>query len=156
RVEAINRVEIKARVVGFLEAVLFKEGDPVKQGDPLYRIESGLYQAAVEQAEGALERSKAAKELSAGQLQRAQDLVDKNAGTVVARDQQKAADDQAAGQIMSDDASLATARINLGYTHIASPIDGKVSKTNVTRGNLVGPDSGTLTMIVSQEPMYVI
>jgi multidrug efflux pump subunit AcrA (membrane-fusion protein) len=65
RVEAINRVEIKARVTGFLEEVLFKEGDPIKEGGPLHRIEKGLFQAAVEQAEGALERSKAAKELSA-------------------------------------------------------------------------------------------
>jgi membrane fusion protein (multidrug efflux system) len=156
RVEAIGRVEIKARVTGFLEAVVFKEGDPIKEGDPLYRIEKGLFQAAVEQAQGALERSKAAKELSALQLQRAQQLLDQSAGTVVARDQQKAADDQAAGQIMSDEASLATAKINLGYTDITSPIAGKVGKTNITKGNLVGPDTGTLTMIVSQDPMYVI
>jgi multidrug efflux pump subunit AcrA (membrane-fusion protein) len=61
RVEAVNRVEIRARVQGFLEAVLFKEGDPIKEGDPLYHIEKGLFQAAVEQAEGALTRSKAAK-----------------------------------------------------------------------------------------------
>ncbi len=155
RVEAINRVEIKARVTGFLEEVLFKEGDAIQEGGPLYRIEKGLFQAAVEQAEGTLERSKAAKELSAVQLQRAQELLDKNAGTAVARDQQKAADDQAAGAITSDGATLATAKINLGYTDIASPIAGKVSKTNVTKGNLVGPDTGTLTTIVSQDPMYV-
>jgi membrane fusion protein, multidrug efflux system len=155
RVEAINRVEIKARVTGFLEAVLFKEGDAIKEGGPLYRIEKGLFQAAVEEAQGALERSKAAKALSALQLQRAQELLDKNVGTVVARDQQKAADDQAAGAVLSDDASLAKAKINLGYTDITSPIVGKVSKTNVTIGNLVSPNSGTLTMIVSQDPMYV-
>ena len=155
RVQAINKVEVQARVTGFLEAVLFKEGDPIKEGDPLYRIESGLFQAAVEQAQGALERSKAAKVLSTLQLQRAQDLLDKNVGTVVARDQQKAADDQAAGAVLSDDAALATAKINLGYTDITSPIAGKVSKTNVTKGNLVSPNSGTLTTIVSQDPMYV-
>jgi membrane fusion protein (multidrug efflux system) len=148
-------VEIKARITGFLEAVLFKEGDPIKESDPLYRIESGLFQAAVEQAQGALERSKAAKALSTLQLQRAQELLDKSAGTVVARDQQKAADDQAAGAVLSDDASLATAKINLGYTNITSPIAGKISKTNVTKGNLVSPGSGTLTTIVSQDPMYV-
>jgi membrane fusion protein, multidrug efflux system len=155
RVDAINRVEIKARVTGFLEAVLFKEGDAVNEGAPLYRIEKGLFQNAVQQAEGALERSKAAKELSAVQLQRAQELLDKNVGTTVARDQQKAADDQAAGQITSDEANLATAKINLGYTDIVSPITGKVGKTNITKGNLVGPDTGTLTTIVSQDPMYV-
>jgi membrane fusion protein, multidrug efflux system len=155
RVEAINRVEIKARVTGFLETVLFREGDPVKEGAPLYSIEKGLFQASVQQAEGALQRSKASKELSAVQLQRAQELLDKSAGTAVARDQAKAADDQAAGQITTDEASLATAKINLGYTDIVSPIAGKASKTNVTKGNLVSPDSGTLTTIVSQDPMYV-
>ncbi len=155
RVEAINRVEIKARVTGFLEAVLFKEGEAVKEGNALYRIEKGLFQTAVQQAEGALERSKASKELSAVQLQRAQDLLDKNAGTAVARDQAKAADDQAGGQITSDQASLDTAKINLGYTDVVSPIDGKASKTNITKGNIVGPDTGTLTTIVSQDPMYV-
>src|SRR5262249_40286415 len=109
RVDAINRVEIRARVTGFLEEVVFKEGDAVKEGAPLYRIEPGLFQAAVEQAQGALERSRGAKVLSTLQLQRAQDLMDKNAGTVVARDQARAADQEAQGQIMSDEANLATA-----------------------------------------------
>jgi membrane fusion protein, multidrug efflux system len=155
RVEAIGRVEIRARVQGYLEQVLFKEGDIVKKGDQLYQIEKGLFQAAVEAAKGALERSKAAKTLTAIQLQRAQDLLDKNAGTAVARDQALAADQQAQGQILADQANLDTANINLGYTDIASPIAGKVSKTNVTAGNVVGPASGILTLIVSQDPMYI-
>ena len=155
RVEATGRVEIRARVQGYLEQVLFKEGDIVKKGDQLYQIEKGLFQAAVEAANGALERSKAAKTLTAIQLQRAQDLLDKNAGTAVARDQALAADQQAQGQILADQANLDTANINLGYTDIASPIAGKVSKTNVTVGNVVGPDSGILTLIVSQDPMYI-
>lgn len=155
RVEAVNRVEVRARVTGYLEEVLFTEGGQVKQGAPLYRIEQGLYQASVEQAQGALERSKGAQALTGIQLQRAQDLVEKQAGTVVARDQAKAADDEAKGAIMQDDANLKTAQINLGYTDITSPIDGEVGKTNVTKGNVVGPDSGVLTVIVSQDPMYV-
>jgi len=68
RVEAISRVEIRARITGFLEKVLFKEGDLIKEGSPLYRIERGLFEAQVRQAEGALERSQAAKALSAFQL----------------------------------------------------------------------------------------
>jgi membrane fusion protein (multidrug efflux system) len=155
RVEATGRVDIRARVQGYLEQVLFKEGDIVKKGDQLYQIEKGLFQAAVEAAKGALERSKAAKTLTAIQLQRAQDLLEKNAGTAVARDQALAADQQAQGQILADQANLDTANINLGYTDIASPISGKVSKTNVTAGNVVGPDSGVLTLIVSQDPMYI-
>jgi membrane fusion protein, multidrug efflux system len=155
RVEAIDRVEVRARVTGFLEAVLFKEGDVVKAGAPLYRIEQGLFQAALEQAQGALERTKAAKILTELQFQRAQELLDRNAGTVVARDQARAADQQAQGAVMADDANVATAKINLGYTDITSPIAGKVGKTNLTKGNVVGPDSGVLTIIVSQDPMYV-
>jgi len=155
RVEATGRVDIRARVQGYLEQVLFKEGDIVKKGDQLYQIEKGLFQAAVEAAKGALERSKAAKTLTAIQLQRAQELLEKNAGTAVARDQALAADQQAQGQILADQANLDTANINLGYTDIASPISGKVSKTNVTAGNVVGPASGILTLIVSQDPMYI-
>jgi membrane fusion protein (multidrug efflux system) len=155
RVEAVDRVEVKARVTGYLEEVLFKEGDPIKEGAALYRIEKGLFQAAVEQAEGALERSKAAKVLSEIQLQRAEELLAKSAGTPATRDQALAADGQAKGAMMQDEANLSTAKINLGYTDIVSPITGKVGKTNVTKGNVIGPDSGPLTIIVSQDPMYV-
>jgi len=155
RVEAIGRVEIRARITGFLEEVLFKEGDLIKEGSPLYRIEKGLFQAQVRQAEGALERSQAAKALSALQLSRAEELVEKQAGTIVARDQARAQDQQAEGAVMADEANLATARINVGYTDIVAPITGKVGRTNITKGNVVSPESGPLTVIVSQDPMYV-
>jgi len=155
RVEAVGRVSVQARVKGYLEAVLFKEGDFVNKGDALYHIERGPFLAAVEQARGALERSQSAKDLTQIQLQRAEQLLEKSAGTTVARDQALAADKQAEGQILSDHASLDNANINLGYTDIVSPISGKISKTNVTIGNVVGPESGVLTIIVSQDPMYV-
>jgi len=155
RVNAIGRVEVQARVKGYLEEDLFKEGDLVKKGDHLYHIEKSEYQAAVEEAQGALERSKAAKSLTAIQLARAEDLLAKSAGTAVARDQALAEDQRSAGDVMSDQAKLDNANRNLGYTDIVSPITGKISKTNVTAGNVVGPDSGDLTLIVSQDPMYV-
>lgn len=155
RVEAINRVEIRARVTGYLEDVLFKEGDSVKEGAPLYRIESGLFEAAVEQAQGALERAKSAKVLTDIQLKRAEDLLAKNSGTVVARDQALAADQQAHAAILEAEANLQSAQINLGYTNIVAPISGKISRTSITKGNVVGPDKGILTTIVSQDPMYV-
>ncbi len=155
RVEAIQRVEIKARVTGYLEKVAFKEGDLIKAGTELYSIEKGLFEAAVGQAEGALAKDKAAKTLTEVQLQRAEELLQKQAGTQVARDQALAADESAAGALLVDDANLKTAKINLGYTEITSPIDGKVGKTNITVGNVVGPDTGSLTVVVSQDPMYV-
>ena len=155
RVEAIEHVEVKARVTGYLDAVLFKEGDPVKEADPIYRIEKGLFEAAVTQAQGALERAKAQKILTAIELQRAENLLAQRAGSVADRDRALAADKQADATIMAAEADLATAKINLGYTDIVSPITGKISKTNITKGNVVGPSSGVLTTIVSQDPMYV-
>jgi membrane fusion protein (multidrug efflux system) len=96
RVEAVNRVVIKARVTGYLDAVLFKEGDLVSEGARLYRIEKGLFEAEVKQAQGALERGQSAKTLTPIQLQRAEELLAKNSGTAVARDQALAADQQGA------------------------------------------------------------
>jgi membrane fusion protein, multidrug efflux system len=155
RVESINRVQIVARVTGFLEEVKFKEGDMVKEGAPLYLIEQGLFKASVESAQGALERSKAAKTLTEIQLSRAQELLNRQAGTAVTRDQALASDQQAAGQILTDQANLETAKINLGYTEINSPIIGKIGRTNITKGNVVSPQTGALTLVVSQDPMYV-
>ncbi|NIX77324.1 efflux RND transporter periplasmic adaptor subunit [Microvirga terricola] len=155
RVEAPERVEVRARVKGYLEEVLFKEGDMIKAGAPLYRIESDTFEADVKQAEGALQRSKAGYDLAVIQLQRAEDLLAKAAGTVVARDQARALADQSKGAVTSDEANLSNAKINLGYTVISAPITGRIGRTNVTIGNVVGPDSGVLTTIVSQDPMYV-
>jgi membrane fusion protein (multidrug efflux system) len=155
RIDAVNKVEVRARVKGYLDGVLFKEGDEIKTGDALYAIEKGLFEADVEQAQGALERAKAALTLAGLQRQRAEDLLARNSGTVVARDQTVAEELSAKGAVLSAEANLATAKINLGYTKITSPIDGKVGRTAITKGNVVGPDSGTLTTIVSQDPMYV-
>ena len=156
RIQAIERVDITARITGYLEQVLFKEGDFVKEGQPLYRIEQDQFKAAVDQAQGALEASKAKKLLTAIQFERAEQLMKTSAGTVVARDQALTADRSAAAQILIDQANLETAKINLGYTDIVSPISGKIGRTMVTKGNVVNPQSGTLTTIVSQDPMYVL
>ncbi|BAR62952.1 putative multidrug resistance protein [Bradyrhizobium diazoefficiens] len=87
RIEAIERVEVRARITGYLEKVSFQEGALVKAGAPLYSIEKGLFEAAVDQAQGVLNKDKAAKTLSEVQLQRAEELLAKQAGTQVARDQ---------------------------------------------------------------------
>lgn len=155
RIDGIEKVDIRARVTGFLEGVLFKEGDMVAVGAPLYRIEQSLFQAAVEKAQGDLEVSKAADALSAIQLQRAEDLLQKQAGTVVARDQAAAQKQQSAGSVMTSEANLTTANVNLGYTDIKSPIAGRIGRTNLTKGNVVSPDSGILATIISQDPIYV-
>src|SRR5436305_3398991 len=155
RVEAIERVEIRARITGYLEKMMFKEGEFIKQGAPRYGIEKGLFLADVQRAEGTLERSKASKLLSQVQLQRAEELLARNAGTVVTRDQAVAADQQAEIAILTDQANLETAKINLGYTDITAAINGKVSRTTLTNGNVVTPQSQPLTVLVSQDPMHV-
>jgi membrane fusion protein, multidrug efflux system len=156
RIEATDRVEVRARVTGFLEAVLFKEGELVHEGQPLYRIEQDTFKAAVEQAEGALEGAKATKILTKVQLDRAKELLEKTVGSVQKRDEALAADDNASANILTAQANLDIAKVNLGYTDIRSPITGKISRTEVTKGNVVSPNSGVLTTIVSQDPMYVV
>lgn len=156
RVEAPERVDIRARVKGMLEAVLFKEGEVVKEGAPLYRIEKELFQAGVENASGDVERAKAALTLAEIQRKRAEDLVERNAGTLVARDQAVAGEDSARGALLSSEAALRTAKINLGYTDIVSPITGRIGRSAVTKGHIVGPDSGVLATVVSEDPMYVV
>ena len=156
RVQAIDRVEVQARITGYLHEVLFKEGDPVKEGQALYRIEKDLFQAAVDQAEGALAASKAKKLLAAIQYERAEQMMKTSAGTVVARDQALTADRAAEAQTLIDQANLDTAKINLGYTDVTSPVTGKIGRTAITKGNVVSPQSGSLTTIVSQDPIYVL
>ncbi|GGF66745.1 RND transporter MFP subunit [Azorhizobium oxalatiphilum] len=155
RVEAPERVEIRARVKGMLEAVLFRDGETVRAGAPLYQIEKPLFGAAVQQAEGELERSKAALTLAKIQRERAEELLARNAGTAVAKDQAIAAEAQSTGAVLSGEADVETARINLGYTDITAPISGRIGRSAVTKGHIVGPESGVLTVIVSQDPMYV-
>ena len=146
----------RARVTGYLEEVLFKEGDLVKEGAPLYRIEQGLFQAAVEQAQGALERSKAAQVADRRSSCSARRIcsTSRPAPSWRATRRWPPTTRRRAPSWRTRPTSH-TAKINLGYTDIASPIDGEVGRTNITKGNVVGPDSGVLTVIVSQDPMYV-
>jgi membrane fusion protein (multidrug efflux system) len=156
RVEAINKVEVHARVTGYLEDVLFREGEFVKVGQHLYHIEKDQFQAAVDQAAGELADDKAKKLLTAVEYQRAETLAKTSAGTIEARDKALTADRHADAQILIAQGKMDTANINLSYTDIVSPIAGKIGRTNVTKGNVVSPQRGTLTTIVSQDPMYVL
>src|SRR5690242_2186989 len=156
RVQAQERVDVKARVTGYLEDILFKEGDVVAAGMPLYRIEPGPFEAAVREAEGEVLRAQGQLTNARLQRQRSDELVKTGAQAVAIRDERLAAEQTAQGNLASTEAALQNARINLGYTQIASPIAGRVGRTMVTKGNVVGPNSGTLTTIVSVDPMYVL
>ena len=155
RIEAVERVNVRARVTGFLQEVLFKEGDAVKEGAVLYRIEREPFEAAVAQARGALVKAKGVVVNAAGQLGRAETLLNKQSGSVADRDKRLADEQTAKGDELIAEANLQTANINLSYTEIKAPIAGLIGRTSVTKGNVVGPDSGILTTIVSQDPMYV-
>ncbi|VFU09403.1 efflux RND transporter periplasmic adaptor subunit [Methylocella tundrae] len=155
RVEAVERVSVRARITGYLHEVLFKEGELVKEGAPLYRIEPEPFQAAVQQAQGALVKAQGQVANASAQLERAETLLKTQAGSAAVRDQRTAEEQTARGDALVAQANLQTAQINLGYTEIKAPISGMIGRTSVTKGNVVGPDSGILTTIVSQDPMYV-
>jgi membrane fusion protein (multidrug efflux system) len=155
RIEAVNRVDIRARVTGYLEDVLFKDGSTVAEGAPLFRIERAPFEAAVEQAQGVLEKAQGALQNATVQRQRAEELLKTSAGSVAIRDQRVAEEKGAQGDATTAEANLKTAQINLGYTEIKAPIAGRIGRTKVTKGNVVGPDSGVLAQIVSDDPMYV-
>ncbi|WP_051955539.1 efflux RND transporter periplasmic adaptor subunit [Beijerinckia mobilis] len=156
RIEAMNKVEVRARVTGYLQAVLFKEGDKVAEGAPLFRIEREPFDAAVQQAKGNVLKAKGALANASLQRARAQELLARQTGTAAVRDVRVAEEQTALGDVAVAEAQLDGAMINLGYTQITSPIAGIISRTNVTKGNVVGPDSGVLTTIVSQDPTYVV
>ena len=156
RVTAINKVDIVARVPGFIEERHFTEGQKVKTGDLLFRLEQATYKAAVEQQRANLAKAKATAVNTALQLQRGKDLV-RNQNIPQSTLDQRAADDAAAqAEVMQAQALLDQAQINLDYTEIRSPIDGRIGLAVFTIGNLVSPSSGTLATIVSQDPIYVI
>lgn len=156
RVQAKDRVEVRARVTGYLDEVQFKEGDMIAVGAPLYRIEPGPFEAAVQQAQGEVLRAQGQLTNATLQRQRSDELVKTGAQSVAIRDERVAGEQTAQGNLASAQAALQNAKINLGYTEITSPIAGRVGRSAVTKGNVVGPDSGTLTTIVSVDPMYVL
>jgi membrane fusion protein (multidrug efflux system) len=156
RVEAVNRVALVARVTAFLEKRLFVEGSEVKQGDLLYQLEQPPFQADVEAKQATLGQARALLENATLTLNRAQALLSTPAGLRSNYDNALAQQRSQAAQVLGAEANLQTSQINLGYTEIHAPIDGKISRTTVTEGNVVGPTSGTLATIVSQDPMYIV
>ena len=155
RLTAVDKVDVVARVPGFLEERKFKEGQYVKKGDLLFRIEQATYKAAVEQARANVAKAKATEVNAKLQFERGKELV-RNQNIPQATLDQRAADEEAAqASVMEAQAALDQAEINLGYTEIRSPIDGRIGLAIFTEGNLVQPSSGKLATIVSQDPIYV-
>src|SRR6266436_7301894 len=155
RITAIDKVDLVARVTGFIEERTFTEGQEVKKGDLLFRIEQAIYKAAVDQARATLAKAKATEVNAKLQFERGKELVRNQNIPQSTVDQREADEEAAMAGVMEAQAALDQAEINLGYTEVRSPIDGRIGLAIFTKGNLVQPSSGKLATIVSQDPIYV-
>ena len=156
RLTPVDFVEIRSRVSGPVETINFKDGAQVQKGDLLFTIDPKPYAAEVVRAEAALSSAKAAQHLSETQYKRAQSLIKDKAVSQGDYDTRKNQAEMAAAQVGSAQATLDVAKLSLDYTQIKAPIAGRVSRAEVTVGNLVeaGQNSPLLTTVVSQSSLY--
>lgn len=156
RVQTVHRVDLVARVTAFLNERVFEEGAEVKAGDLLFRLERAPFEAEVAARQATVAQAEAELTNARAALARARDLRSTGAGTQVALENALAQERSATAQVLAAQAQLRQAEISLGYTEIQAPIDGRIGRAAVTVGNVVGPNSGVLATIVSQDPMYVV
>jgi membrane fusion protein, multidrug efflux system len=158
RLEAVNTVEVRPRVSGYLQKVTFKEGAIVQKGDLLFEIDPRPFQAEVDRLKGDLAQAKAELARAQNDFARAERLRDNDGMSKEEYDRRAAAQNSAQARIASIDGSLRGAELNLEFTRITAPITGRVGRAEITEGNLV--DSGPaqvkpLTTLVSLDPIYV-
>ena len=159
RFTALESVEIRARVSGFIDSVKFNEGQMVKQGDLLFVIDQRPYKLAVEQAKADVERAKAKLEIASLDVQRGAPLARSQALTERELDTRKSLERDAAGQVASAEAAQKQAELNLEWTEVRAPIGGRISDKRVDAGNLItGGTTGAtlLTVIVSIDPIHFV
>ncbi|TAJ91277.1 MAG: efflux RND transporter periplasmic adaptor subunit [Reyranella sp.] len=156
RAAAVDKVELRARVKGFLGPRKFADGDQVKKDQVVFTIEPETYQAAVDQKKAQLDAARAGLANAETQLKRAAELLRTSTGTQVTYDQRLAEQLQAKAQVEDSSAQLRDAELQLSYTEIKSPIDGRIGRAAFSPGNLVSPDSGVLATIVSENPIRVL
>jgi len=158
RIEAVNSVDVRARVSGYLEKVNFKAGDKVHKGDLLFVIDPKPFTAQLNYAEAELERAKSRHELAKNDLARSERLFRAKAISEEEHDARSKGLREAVAAVQSAQANVYTARLNLEFTQVRSPIDGRIGRELITAGNLVnggGGDATLLTFIVSTDPVYV-
>jgi multidrug efflux system membrane fusion protein len=156
RLEAVNRVELRPRVAGAILSTNFAEGALVKAGDVLFKIDPAPYAAEVDKASAQLEAAKARAIFTAGEVERGAQLVGNAVVTRRDFDQRENANREAIANVKAAEATLQTAKLNLDYTEVRAPVDGRIGKIEVTVGNLVaaGTASPVLTSLVSVNPIY--
>jgi len=155
RALAVDKVELRARVKGFLGPRMFKDGDLVNKDQVVFTIEREPFQAAVDQKIAQRDAAKAALTNAELQLRRAAELLRTNTGTQQTYDQRLSEQLQAKAQLEDSSAQLRDAEIQLSYTEIRSPIDGRIGRAMASPGNIVGPDTGVLALVVSETPIRV-
>jgi membrane fusion protein, multidrug efflux system len=158
RLQAVETVEIRPRVTGYIDKVAFTEGSLVKRGTLLFVIDPRPYQAEYDRAASDVQRYKTALELGRIELARVQRLRDSGAVSQEELDERKSTVASAEANVAGSQAALEAASLNLNFTRVTSPIDGRVSRAEVTRGNLVtgGANGGTLlSSVVSMDPIYI-
>lgn len=157
RVEAVERVEIRPRISGTIDAVHFQDGQLVKKGAPLFTIDPRPYKAELARAEAARAGALARVSLAKTELDRTRKLLEERAVAQRELDTRENALQEANANLQATDAAVQTARLNLQYTEITAPVSGRVSRAEITVGNLVatGPTAPTLTTVVSVSPVYV-
>jgi membrane fusion protein (multidrug efflux system) len=156
RIAAVDKVELRARVKGFLGPRKFTDGDQVKEGQVLFTIEREPFQAAVDQKTAQRDAAKAALANADVQLKRAAELLRTNTGTQATYDQRLSEQLQAKASLEDAQAQLRDSEIQLSYTEIKSPITGRIGRATASPGNIVGPDSGVLATVVTEQPMRVL
>src|SRR5712692_991798 len=157
RLEAVNSVAIRPRVSGFVAAIRFEEGAMVNRGDLLFEIDARPFQAEVDRLRAELARVRATVQRAQSELERANKLSSEDAMSSEERDRRVAFAKESAAQVSAVEAALRAAQLNLEFTRVTSPIDGRVGRAIVTTGNLVssGPGEATLlTTVVSLDPIY--
>jgi multidrug efflux system membrane fusion protein len=156
RLEAIEKVDIRPLVSGTIVAVHFRDGQRVKKGDPLFTIDPRPYQAEVDRAQAQLAAAQARNAYASTDQMRAQRLIVDNAISKREYDEKDNAAREAAANLKAAQAALETARLNLGYTRIVAPVSGRVSRAEMTVGNIVSAGAGSppLTTLVSVTPIY--
>jgi len=157
RLQAVDSVEVRPRVSGLIAAVRFQEGAIVRRGDPLFEIDPRPFQAEVDRLRAELNRAGATNQRAASELQTAEKLRTENAIAKEEHDRRAAFAQESTAQAAAVEAALRAAELNLEFTRVTSPIDGRVGRAIVTEGNLVssGPGEATLlTTVVSLDPVY--
>jgi multidrug efflux system membrane fusion protein len=154
RLEAPEAVDIRPRVSGFIDRVAFDEGSLVKKGDLLFQIDPRPFQAEVKRLEAQLQQARASQARTASEARRGERLRKSNAISAELADARASAAQEAQAAVAGIQAELDNARLNLSFTRVSAPIDGRVSRAEITEGNLVSAGQSQLTTLVSTDKVY--